>query len=130
MWLMGIFFALASYKFNVLIYPFILLVIKDIKITDLKYIIIPFGVILLPYALYPPFAIQLFENMFVLENNVGEVVVIDTGNIILDFVLKFGMFIWQAFQLPHFVYYSFFILIILVRFYDEDLIKEEGDKSA
>ncbi len=130
MWLMGIFFALASYKFNVLLYPFILLLIKEIKLKDLKYIIIPFGVILLPYALYPPFAIQLFENMFVLEDNVGQIIHINTGNMVLDFIFKIGMFSWQAFQLPHFVYYSLFILIILVRYHDKDYkIREKARKS-
>ena len=61
-WASGIFFALSTLKINSIIYLPVLLIMKRIKLKELFYYLIPFGLLLLPYIIFPDYTILLFTN--------------------------------------------------------------------
>ena len=49
-------------KIYVIIFPFILLITKKIKIKDLFYYYLPFLILIIPYIVDPSFFLQMYSN--------------------------------------------------------------------
>ncbi|MFX1375142.1 MAG: hypothetical protein ACFFA0_04965 [Promethearchaeota archaeon] len=62
--LSGIFFALSTFKIPLMIFPFILLLVKKIKAKDLMYYFFPFFLISIPYIIFPEFFSMMITNWF------------------------------------------------------------------
>ncbi|MHA1148835.1 MAG: glycosyltransferase 87 family protein [Promethearchaeota archaeon] len=66
--LSGIFFTLATFKINTIVFPIIIFLNKKIKPKDLLYFIIPFTLICLPYILFPDYFFKMYYNWSYIEN--------------------------------------------------------------
>ncbi len=103
-WLAGILFALATYKIVVILFPFVLLVVKKIKMKELIYYLIPSGILLLPYVIFPEYFWQMCYNWTYIEVEIA-------SN--MSLLLKIYLFSWQAFQTAQLMFFSLLILIFL-----------------
>lgn len=61
-WLSGILFTIATFKIYVIIFPFILLITKKIKIKEIIYYLLPFMILIIPYIINPNFFLQMYSN--------------------------------------------------------------------
>jgi hypothetical protein len=120
-WFAGIFFALAAFKVTVLLFLLLLLLIKEIKLKDLTYFIIPLFILCLPYLIFPDLLFQFLQNLF---GSKPSVFISKTGNEFIDFFISIYLIIWPAVQPPHLTYYSFYILI-LVEYYEINFLSNE-----
>ncbi|MHA1283233.1 MAG: glycosyltransferase 87 family protein [Promethearchaeota archaeon] len=103
-WLSGIFFAIACYKINVIIFPLLLLIIKKIKLKDLIYYAVPLTILCLPYIIFPEYFMQMYHNWtYVEEGNPA------TSNIFLQIYL----ISWQAFQTAQLMFIAILVAIFL-----------------
>ncbi|MBD3256227.1 MAG: DUF2029 domain-containing protein [Candidatus Lokiarchaeota archaeon] len=106
MWQSGIYFTLATFKINSIIFLPLLLYTRRIKLKDIRYYLIPFGILCLPYIFFPEYFLQMvgnwmYGNHMVVYNSVMLVVMI------IDLV------IWKAIQPSHLFFLSFFAIIFL-----------------
>ncbi|MHA1455573.1 MAG: hypothetical protein ACTSR5_06235 [Promethearchaeota archaeon] len=92
-WASGIFFALSTLKINSIIYLPVLLIMKKIKLKEVYYYLIPFGLLLLPYIIFPDYTILIGDSTPVLN----------AVNTILSKVA----------QPSQFLYFSIILMIIL-----------------
>ena len=110
-WLSGIFFVLATFKINSIIFLPLLLITKKIKIKDLKYYLIPFFLICIPYMIFPNYFMQMLGNWLHSDEYVQ-------GFTIYDSIL------WKSFQPSHLMSISLFLLIFI-----ENLESEKRKKQ-
>ena len=61
-WQSGIYFTLATFKINSIIFLPVLLMVKKIKRKDLKYYLIPFFLICIPYIIFPNYFMEMLRN--------------------------------------------------------------------
>lgn len=108
-WLAGIFFTLAMYKINIIVFPFILLIVQKIKFKDLVYYIIPFALLCIPYLIFPEYLSQMVYNWTYVEE----------GPTDPPLILRIYLMSWQAFQTAQLMYMSFILLIFLANIKDE-----------
>ena len=59
----GIFFALALYKINAVLFLFIMLLVRKIKFKEIIYYIIPFILLCIPFLIYPPYFLEWLNNV-------------------------------------------------------------------
>jgi len=103
-WASGIFFALSTLKINSIIYLPVLLIMKKIKLKEVYYYLIPFGLLLLPYIIFPDYTILLFTNWTKGTPGIGDSTpVLNAVNTILSKVA----------QPSQFLYFSIILMIIL-----------------
>ena len=62
--LSGFFFTLATFKPTLLLFPFILIIIKRIRIKDSFYYFFPFLLISIPYIIFPNYFLTMISNWF------------------------------------------------------------------
>jgi len=100
-WLAGIFFTLATFKINAIVFLLVLLIVKKIKLKDLKYFLIPFFLICIPYMIFPNYFAQMLNNWMYSDERVQGIL--------------FGIdsIAWKAFQPSHLMYISLLMLIFL-----------------
>ncbi len=98
--LSGILFTIATFKIIVIVFPFILLITKKIKIKDLVYYIAPFFVLFIPYLVNPPYFWQMYANWTVSD--------LEESNLILLFLHT----ILKVFEPAQLMFVSFGIFLI------------------
>lgn len=98
----GLFFFLAAYKINVIIFPIMLVVVKIIKFKDLKYYFLPWLIACIPYVIFPSYFLQMLSNWIYLEGPVKEN---------MSFWLELYLILWQAFQTAQLMYVSLIFMI-------------------
>jgi hypothetical protein len=100
-WLAGIFFTLATFKINAIVFLPVLLIIKKIKLKDLYYYLIPFFLICIPYIIFPNYFAQMLNNWMYSDERVQGIL--------------FGIdsIAWKALQPSHLMYISLLIIIFL-----------------
>ncbi|MFX0071479.1 MAG: glycosyltransferase 87 family protein [Candidatus Hermodarchaeota archaeon] len=99
-WLSGLFFTLATFKINSLLFLPILLIIKKIELKDIKFYIIPFCVACIPYIIFPEYFMQMVANWGHSDDYVEGI----TG---------FDSIFWKALQPTHLMTISLFLLIFI-----------------
>ena len=109
-WLSGILFAIAMYKINVIIFPFVLLISKEIKIKDLLYYVIPFGLLCIPYIIFPEYLSQLLYNWSYVEGG---------GANDPSILISLYMISWQAFQTAQLMFLGLIVLILVMNINNE-----------
>ncbi|MHA1343202.1 MAG: glycosyltransferase 87 family protein, partial [Promethearchaeota archaeon] len=109
-WIAGVLFALACIKINVLIFPFILLLVHRIKFKDLVYFIIPLGILCIPYIIYPDYFFQMYYNWTYIETETTSK---------MSFLMRLYLISWQAFQPAQLMYISIIALIFLLNIENE-----------
>lgn len=108
-WNAGIFFALATFKITAIVFLPVLLIVKKLKVKDLKYYLIPFTIICIPYLIFPDYFFQMVSNW---SHSDAEI----KGVLIFDSIL------WKALQPSHLM----FIGLLLITFIEN--IKGEKRK--
>ncbi|TFG09230.1 MAG: DUF2029 domain-containing protein [Promethearchaeota archaeon] len=98
MWLSGIFFTLATFKINAILFLPLLLVIRKIEVKDLKYYLTPFFLACIPYIIFPDYFLQMIRNWGHSDDYVQ-------GIFVLDSIL------WKALQPTHLMIISLFLII-------------------
>jgi hypothetical protein len=111
-WASGIFFALSTVKINSILFLPALLIVKKIKLKEVVYYLIPFGILFLPYVIFPDFLLQMLSNW---ANSTPGI----QGITPLDSIL------WKAVQPSHFLFLSIILMTIL-----EGIIKEKRHKQV
>lgn len=107
-----ILFTLATYKIIIIVFPFILLIVKKIKIKDIIYFFLPIAIICIPYIIFPNYFMQMASNWF------------SNGNIFTSSILvNLFLVIWQLIQTPHLMFISIIVLILFVNIKNEKLKK-------
>ena len=102
-WLSGIFFTLATFKINAILFiPFIILS-KKVKLKELYYYVVPFFLICLPYIIFPDYLLQMVDNWGHSDPGIE-------GLTILDPIT------WKALQPSHLLYISFLYLFYMDHF--------------
>ncbi|MFX1275774.1 MAG: glycosyltransferase 87 family protein [Promethearchaeota archaeon] len=98
--LAGIIFSFAAYKILVMIFLFVLLLGKKIKIKELVYYFLPIIVLCIPYLIFPEYTFKMIQNWS------------GTGG--TDLVMRFFHITWQLSQTAQLLFMSFigFALII------------------
>ena len=109
-WIAGILFAIAMYKINIIAFPIILLIVKKIKFKDVVYYIVPFGILCIPYLIFPDYLMQLYHNWTFIEHGIG-------GEVSL--LMRIYLISWQAFQTGQLMFMSLMVLYFLVNVKDE-----------
>ena len=97
-WLSGIFFTLSTFKINSILFLPVLLITKKIELKDLKYYLIPFFLICIPYIIFPNYFMQMVRNWFHAD----------------EFVLGITVFekvFWKALQPSHLMTISLFLCL-------------------
>jgi hypothetical protein len=97
-WLSGIFFTLATFKINSILFLPLLLLIKKITLKDLKYYLIPFLLVFIPYLIFPEYFAQMVRNWGYSDEYVQGVFIFDS-------------ILWKALQPTHLMTISLFLLI-------------------
>ena len=100
--LSGILFAIATYKIIVIIFPFILLITKKIKLKELVYYLAPFVILFVPYLINPPYFWQMYANWTASD--------IESSSFILS-LLYIVLKIFEPAQLM-FVSFGFFLIYV------------------
>lgn len=99
-WLSGIFFTLATFKINSIFFLPVLLVIKKITLKDLKYYLIPFFIICIPYIIFPDYFMQMVGNWLHSDEFVKGISIYDS-------------IFWKALQPSHLMTISLFLIIFI-----------------
>ena len=103
----GLLFTIATYKIIVMVFPFILLITKKIKIKDLIYYLAPFFVLFIPYFVNPPYFWQMYANWIVSD--------LEGSNIILQFLYA----ILKVFEPAQLMFVSFGVFLLYVNIENE-----------
>ncbi|MFX0070397.1 MAG: hypothetical protein ACFFAO_04830 [Candidatus Hermodarchaeota archaeon] len=106
--LSGILYSLSTYKVILVIFPFVLLIVKKIKMRDLMYYFIPLTILCLPYAFFPNYFMQMISNWNYSANLIPDAILL---NIFLIY--------WRIIQTAHLLFISLIILIFLENIKDK-----------
>ncbi len=98
--LSGIFFTLATFKINSILFLPVIIAARKIKYRDLIYYLVPFFIICLPYIIFPDFFLQMLNNMLSSDTNVQGLTILDSP-------------LWKALQPSHLMFISFLYIIFL-----------------
>lgn len=98
-WGFGLFFALAIFKINVILFLPILLIMKKIKIRDLFYFLVPFLLICIPYIAFPDYFMQMINNWLF-------------TNVEIQNLTIFDAILLTALQPGHILFISLFYIIL------------------
>jgi hypothetical protein len=101
-WFSGILFALTLYKLSPILLPIILLIVKKVKLKDIKYYVIPLLIIMLPYIIFPEYFWNFVHNL-----------TIPRGVPTTSEFIKFLRIVVKAFQTGHMIFYGFLVLTFL-----------------
>lgn len=101
--LSGIFFTLATFKITLIVVPFILMIIKKIKLKDLIYYFTPLILICIPYFIFPEYFLSMISN-WILSADAS------SGFPILNFFL----IIWRLIQPAQLMFVSVMVFIIII----------------
>ncbi len=110
-WTSGIFFTLATFKINSFLFLPVLLIVKKIKLKDLKYYLVPFFLIILPYIIFPSWTMQMFRNWF------------HTDEFIQGFTI-FDAILWKALQPSHLMSMSLYLILLFENIKNEKIKKQ------
>ncbi|MFX0139785.1 MAG: glycosyltransferase 87 family protein [Candidatus Hodarchaeota archaeon] len=99
-WIAGICFTLATFKINAILFIPLLLIVKKLKLKDIKYFIIPFSLICIPYVVFPNYFMQMINNWLYSDDGIQGILIIDSIT-------------WKALQPSHLMFISLLILIFL-----------------
>lgn len=111
-WLSGILFTIATFKIYVILFPFLLLITKKIKIKEIIYYLLPFAILCIPYMINPPYFLQMVSNW---NQPIGNDV-----NIILSFVNV----VMKLFEPAQLMFVSFMVLILVLNV-NQNIIKDK-----
>ncbi len=100
--LSGLLFVVVTYKINVIVFPFLLLYLKKISFKDLKYYLVPFAILMIPYMIFPQYFWQMYGNWIYIENEV---------QVKINVFLYLYLISWQAFQTGQLMYVSMLVTI-------------------
>lgn len=112
-WVAGVLFMLATFKINSLLYLPVLIIIKQIKLKDLVYFIVPLGLICIPYALFPDYFIQMVNNWTYGSEEV------QSSSMIISVIMTMDSVIWKALQPSHMMFIGLILIIFLENIKDE-----------
>ncbi|TXT60459.1 MAG: conserved membrane protein of unknown function [Promethearchaeota archaeon] len=104
-WASGILFALCTFKINSVIFIPLLLIVKKINWRDLKYYLLPFLLLCIPYFIFPSYFLQMLGNWIYQEE--------DKNLLLIDAIM------WKALQPPHLFFIGLLLLILLENVGDE-----------
>ena len=99
-WIAGIFFTLATFKINSILFIPVLLIIRKLKARDLIYFIVPFLLICIPYMIFPEYFIQMINNWLHSDEAIQGILIVDSIT-------------WKALQPSHLMFISLLIIIFL-----------------
>ena len=111
-WIAGIFFTLATFKINSLIFIPVLLISRKIKFKDQIYFLIPFFLICIPYIIFPDYFMQMVNNWLHSDEEIQGVLFLDSIT-------------WKALQPSHLMFISLLILIFLANLENISLAKRK-----
>ena len=106
--LSGIFFTFCTFKIILIIFPFVLILIKKIKGKDLIFYFLPFFIICIPYIIFSGYFSMMVSNWF-------QSIETTTGFSIINIFLIF----WRVIQPAQLMFLSVIIIIILLNIKDE-----------
>ena len=105
-WKAGFLFTLATFKITAIVFLPVLLIIKKLKWKDLKYFLIPFLLICIPYIIFPDYLFQMVKNW---GNSDAEI----KGIFFFDSVL------WKALQPSHLMFIGLLLIIFIENIKDD-----------
>ena len=106
-WKAGVLFTLATFKITAVLFLPVLLIIKKLKWKDLKYFLVPFFLILIPYIIFPDYFFQMVQNW---GHSDAEI----KGILIFDSVL------WKALQPSHLMFIGLLLIIFIENIKDDN----------
>jgi hypothetical protein len=99
-WIAGILFTLATFKITAIIFIPVLLVARKLKFKDLVYFLLPFGIIFVPYLIFPEYFLQMITNWGYSDAEIQGVLIIDSV-------------IWKALQPSHLMFIGLLLIIFI-----------------
>ena len=106
-WKAGVLFTLATFKITAVLFLPVLLIIKKLKWKDLKYFLVPFLIILIPYIIFPDYFFQMVQNWGHRDAEIK-------GILIFDSVL------WKALQPSHLMFIGLLLIIFIENIKDDN----------
>lgn len=111
----GIFFTLALFKIILIVVPFILIIVKKIKVKDLFYYFLPLTLICIPYIIFPEYLLSMISNWLSSADTTSGLP-----------ILSFFLIIWRLIQPAHLMFISLIVIIMLVNIKDKEARKRFG----
>ncbi|MFX1478729.1 MAG: glycosyltransferase 87 family protein [Promethearchaeota archaeon] len=105
-WIAGILFTLSTFKITAFLFLPVMLIARKIKLKDLVYYLIPFGVICIPYFIFPEYFLQMITNWGHSDAEIHGFLFIDP-------------IIWKALQPSHLMFIALLLIIFLENIKDE-----------
>ena len=113
----GILCTIATYKIFVVIFPFVLLITKKIKLKDLLYFLCPFIILVIPYLINPGYFIQMYNNWNYSFASTDLNIILRTINVFL-----------KLFEPAQLVFVSFMVLVLVFNL-NRNVVKDEKWKT-
>ncbi|KKM99884.1 hypothetical protein LCGC14_1143400 [marine sediment metagenome] len=99
-WKAGFLFTLATFKITAIVFLPVLLIIKKLKWKDLKYFLIPFLLICIPYIIFPDYLFQMVKNW-------------GHSDVEIKGILFFDSVLWKALQPSHLMFIGLLFIIFI-----------------
>ncbi len=99
-WKAGVLFTLATFKITAIMFLPVLLIIKKLKWKDLKYFLIPFLLIIIPYIIFPDYFFQMVKNWGYSDDEIRG-------------ILFFDSVLWKALQPSHLMFIGLLFIIYI-----------------
>jgi hypothetical protein len=99
-WIAGIFFTLATFKINSILFIPVLLIIRKLKARDLIYFVVPFLLVCIPYMIFPEYFMQMINNWLHSDEAIQGILIVDSIT-------------WKVLQPSHLMFISLLIIIFL-----------------
>jgi hypothetical protein len=106
----GIFFAFCTFKIILILVPFILILVKRIKVKDLFFYFLPFLIICIPYIIFPEYLMMMVSNWL-------KSVEPTSGFSVVSIFLIF----WRVIQPAQLLFLSVIIVFILLNIENEEI---------
>jgi hypothetical protein len=106
-WVSGILFTLATFKITAIVFIPVLLLARKIKWKDLVYFLVPFGIIFVPYMIFPDYLFQMITNWGYSDAGIQGILIIDS-------------IIWKALQPSHLMFIGLLLIIFMENIRNEE----------
>jgi len=105
-WKAGFLFTLATFKITAIVFLPVLLIIKKLKWKDLKYFLLPFLLICIPYIIFPDYLFQMVKNWGSSDAEIKD-------------ILFFDSVLWKALQPSHLMFIGLLFIIFIENIKDD-----------